>query len=85
VHEDLVNTYNSIVSKNARVQSVQSRSTVIAPLFYAFMGLLCVGFSVFIDKKLFGFLSLMGLGFLVYAVVIYRVNKRAYSEPKHGA
>jgi len=85
VHEELVNTYNAIVSKNARVQGVQSRTTTVAPLFYAFMGLVSVGFSIFIDKKLLGFLSLMGIGFLVYAGVIYQLNRKAFSEPKNEA
>ena len=77
-HEEMVETYDMIVSKNARVYGSASRNTLIAPVFYAFMGVLFAGYALLSGNGVASFLSLMGLGFLVFAAVVYRANRKTF-------
>lgn len=79
-HEPDVELLNSIVARSARVYSVTPRSRYIAPLFGGFMGLVFLGYGFVGGGRTFGFLSLMGAGFLVYAVVLFLFNRRAFGE-----
>jgi len=85
VHEELVETYNTIVTKNARLHAAAQRNTLVAPLFYAFMGFLLLGYSLFNGDGFTSFLSLMGLGFLIFAAFVYRANRKVYAKDRNVA
>jgi hypothetical protein len=81
----MVETYNMIVTKNARLHSAAKRNTLVAPLFYLFMGILFVGYSMLNGEGIMSFLSLMGLGFLIFAAFIYRANRKVYGSDRNVA
>lgn len=77
-HETLVETYNMIIERNAKVYSAAPRNVLIAPLFYFFMGLVFI-WSGLASKQ--GFTSLgfiMGTGFVVFAVVVLFRNRQMF-------
>ncbi|HEX6573176.1 MAG TPA: hypothetical protein VF055_14220 [Steroidobacteraceae bacterium] len=75
-------TYDMIVSNNARVYGSASRNTLIAPVFYAFMGVLFIGYALLSGNGVASFLSLMGLGFLVFAAVVHRANRKTFGADR---
>ena len=77
-HEDMVETYHSIVSRSARIYQTYPRGSLIAPAFYLAMGLLFIGYAVMSGDGPRSFLFLMGCGFIVFAVVFYRFNRKAF-------
>lgn len=81
-HEEMVETYDMIVSKNARVYGNASRNTLIAPAFYAFIGALFLSYGLLSGDGVVSFLSLMGLGFLVYAALVFRANRKTYGRER---
>ncbi len=85
VHEDMVETYNMIIAKNARLHAAAQRNTLVAPLFYVFMGLVFLGYSLFSGEGVTSFLSLIGLGFLVFAAFVYRANRKVYGKDRNVA
>ncbi len=78
-HEEAVNLLHSIASRNANVQASMPRNIAIAPLFYLFMGLTFISWGIFSNRPSF-FSVVLGAGFVVFAVVVYRVNKRAFIQ-----
>lgn len=81
-HESDVELLNSIISRSARIYSVTPKSRYIAPMFYAFMGLLLVGYSFAIRDRDLGLLFWMGAGFIAFSIVTFFLNRRAFGRLK---
>ena len=83
-HEEQVEAMNMIIKKNAKVYAAAPKNVLIAPIFYLFMGLI---FSRFGYQTRDSFASLpfvMGIGFIVFAVVVYVRNKALFSSNKNA-
>ena len=77
-HESLAEATHALVLRSMRVQGTAGRSRYVVPAFYAFMGLMFSFFGLRGDSKADNLLLLMGLGFLVFAVVVFVANRRAF-------
>jgi hypothetical protein len=80
-HENLVETYNALIEKNAEVYDAVPKNLWITPIFFAFMGLV---FAVdgFIARGITDFSFIIGIGFIVFAIIIYIKNKQLFSKTK---
>lgn len=85
-HETAVQLLNDLVARGAKVYSVTPSSRFIAPLFYGSMGLLFAAFG-YAQRGVVNLPFLMGIGFLVFAAVMYFFNRNAYGtgQAKQGA
>jgi hypothetical protein len=84
IHEEQVEAVNMIIEKNTKVYAAAPQNTVIAPIFYLFMGIVFASFGY---QSRDGFSSLsfvMGVGFIVFAVVVYVRNKALFNNQKNA-
>jgi hypothetical protein len=81
-HEKAVAMLNTITDRATRVQATNTKARFAAPVFYSVLGALFLGWGVLSG---FVFVSLLGGAFLIYAVVILAVNKRAFGPDKPDA
>jgi hypothetical protein len=65
-----------------RVQGAAGKAKFVAPAFYAFMALLLLVFGIRSQSWADNLLVYMGLGFLVFAVVLFVANLRAFGKAK---
>lgn len=84
-HEQQVETLNSLIEKNAEIYDSAPTNTLIAPLFYACMGALFVWFGVQSRGGFGSFSSLMGIGFIIFAIVVFIRNRMLFGKPKKTA
>jgi hypothetical protein len=78
VHEQTVETYKTIIDRNSQLYGVIPKSSLIGPIFYGFMGLVFVGFGLYEQSDPINFPVIMGAGFIVFAVLAYRYNRKAF-------
>ena len=81
-HEEDVNTLNSILNQSAKIYAVTPKTRNAAPLFYGFMGIVFAGFGLIKGNGMTDFSSVLGLGFVVFALYIYVYNKKAYAPKR---
>jgi len=82
-HEATVETYNSIVTRNATVYSAaQKGGSLLLPAFFAFMGLVTIGTGLFAGRRVSDSGLLMGAGFMVFGVIFYFYNRRVFGPRK---
>lgn len=62
-----------------QVQATSSRARYVAPAFTAFMGVMFAGYGYF-ERRLISFLLPLSVGFLVYSLVVFLANRRAYGS-----
>jgi hypothetical protein len=80
-HEAAVQLLENLITRSAKVYSVTPKSRFIAPLFYGFVGLIFVFFG-YAQGGILDLPFLLGVGFLVYAVIAYFFNRNAYGTGK---
>ena len=85
LHEARVEEINVMILRSARVSSVTPKNKYVAPIFYAFMGLLFSGYSLFSGEGVRGLLFPMGVGFLAFSAFCLRANLKAYGQIKGDA
>lgn len=85
VHEPMVETYNMIVSKNARMYGSAQRNSLVGPAFYALMGVLFLAYALTKGDGIFGFLSLLGLAFLAFGVICFYINRKTFGADRNEA
>jgi hypothetical protein len=78
-HEQNVVSLNSMVVRASQVQATTIRAKYVTPVFTAFMGVMFLGYG-YLKQALAIFLLPLGLGFLVYSLVIFITNRRAYGR-----
>ncbi|UXY17263.1 hypothetical protein N8I74_09715 [Chitiniphilus purpureus] len=78
-HEQEVSALHSIVDQSRRIHSVTPRTRNAAPFFYGFMGLVFAGYGLFERGSMINLSSVMGMGFIAFAIYIYIYNKKIYA------
>ena len=78
-HEQNVAALNAMVVNATRIQATTSKARYVAPAFTAFMGIMFLGYG-YLKEGLAVFLLPLGVGFLVYSLVIFVTNRRAYGR-----
>jgi len=79
-HEEQDKALDMIITKNTKIYSSASKNTLITPVFYLFMGLVFSGFGYFSRDGVTGLSFVMGVGFIVFATVIFIKNKLMFEK-----
>ena len=77
-HEEMVETYNMIIERNAKVYTSAPKNILIAPIFYAFMGAVFVWTGLTSRQGVTSFIFILGAGFIVFAIVMYLRNRKLF-------
>jgi hypothetical protein len=81
-HEKQVAMLNALIEKNAEVYKAAPINILIAPIFYAFMGLIFVIFGYGYRGGISSFTCILGIGFIIFAIVMYVRNRRLFGQTK---
>ena len=79
-HEDELKSIDMIIKKNAKAYSSASRNTLLAPIFYLFMGLVFAGYGYFSSKGVASLPFVMGVGFSIFAVLIFIQSRKLHKN-----
>jgi hypothetical protein len=79
-HETEVENINMIISKNTRIYSSASQNTIIAPMFYLFMGLLFAGFGYTSKGGVTDLPFMLGIGFIIFGIVNFVRNRAIFGK-----
>ena len=77
-HEKEVENINMLIIKNTKVYKSAPKNTLIAPTFYLFLGLIFAGFGFFSSGGVTDLPFIMGIGFIVFAIVVFIQNRKIY-------
>jgi len=80
-HESAVEIQNAIISKVIQTQQVAPKTKSVALVFYAFMGVVFMVYG-FITEGIGSFLFIMGVGFLVFTVIVMVLNRHTLTSRK---
>lgn len=80
-HEPQVESVNTLITRNTQAQHIAPKTWFVVPAFTAFLGLVFAGYGLFSDSGVGSFTTIMGIGFLVYAAVLFVANHRAFKAP----
>ena len=80
VHEQQVESLNALFLRGARIQGAVGKSKYVAPAFNIFMGLVFAGYGMTTPAGITNMLTILGLGFLVFGVLIFVTNRKAYAK-----
>lgn len=83
-HEQQVEALNMIIEKSTKAYTDAPKNIFIAPVFYLFMGLVFAGFGYFSREGVTGLPFVLGMGFIVFAVVIFIRNKAIFSAAENA-
>ena len=79
-HESDVEDLKLIIEKSTRIYKEAPKNTLIAPIFYLFMGLVFSGFGYFSKGGMTDLPFILGMGFIVFGVVVYIRNRAIFSK-----
>lgn len=83
VHEQIVNTYNVIMERDAQIYRAAPRVGLITPIFAGLLGLVFLAFGLLLKSAPFNLPSAVGLGFIVFGGLFYRFSRRAFGGNSH--
>ena len=75
-------TYHDMFKRNIRMLSVAPRNIILAPAFFAFLGLVFVAWGASSPLGTMNFTVLLGGGFIVFAVLSYWQARRSLAGRK---
>ena len=79
-HEAQVEAMNMIIEKNARIYAAAPKNILIGPVFFLLLGLLFAGFGYFRAGGITQLPFLMGLAFIIFAIVSYVRSRALFRE-----
>ena len=79
-HEAQVEAMNMIIEKNARIYAAAPKNILIGPVFFLLLGLLFAGFGYFRAGGITQLPFLMGLAFIIFAIVSYVRSQALFRE-----
>ena len=79
-HENEVKELNKLVSKNIKIHSNMPKNTSFTNLFYLFLGVVFIIFGYNFDGKYFNLPFIMGIGFVVFSLVIFFRSKVLFKD-----
>lgn len=81
-HEKDVEDLNMIVTQSTKIYTSASKNNLIAPIFYIFMGLVFAGFGYFSRGGVTDLPFILGVGFIVFGIVIFIRNRALFDKKK---
>ena len=81
-HEEIVESFNSILKLNSRAVAAGPRNMYISPIFFAVMGSIFMWFGYNKYEGIQNLSFVMGAAFLVYAIVLFVRVRAIYSRSR---
>ena len=81
-HEDQVTAVHSMVTKAARVQSVNRSNKYLSPALFIALGSVFIGFGLINGGAATSLTVILGAVFLLYGLFLFNVVRKAYAQPK---
>ncbi|MHA6206010.1 hypothetical protein ACXU4B_16410 [Dyella soli] len=66
--------------RNERILAAAPRNIVLAPIFYAFLGLVFIAWALSVHNGFMDFTFVFGCGFLIFAALTYRQARKSLVE-----
>ena len=82
VHEEQVTSTHAMVTKAARLQSVNRSNKYLGPAFFIVLGSLFGAWGFVTEHGVTNFVFAMGAVFFLYGVFLFSVVRKAYAPPK---
>ncbi len=79
-HEHKAAQIEAMMERSLKVMSATQKNVHIAPLFNLFMGAVFLIYGLTSHSGVSNMLSIMGIGFIVFGIVVFIKNKQAYSQ-----
>ena len=84
-HEELAESYHHIIEKNAKVYKDANKNIMIGPLFMGFMGIVFLWSGIISRQGLPNLAFIMGIGFIIFGIVIYIRNRAIFKKNDDGS
>ena len=81
-HEEQVTAVHSMVTKAARVQSVNRSNKYLSPTLFTALGSVFVGYGLISGGAATSLTVILGAVFLLYGLFLFNVVRKAYAQPK---
>lgn len=81
-HEQRAEDLEFVISKNTKAFRVAKKNPLIGVLFCGFMGAVFLGFGLWGRTQISWFSTIMGAGFLVFAVLLFIQNRAVWGKTK---
>ena len=79
-HETEVENLNMIISRNIKILASAPKNTMLAPVFYLFMGFVFAGFGYFSKGGITDLPFVLGVGFIVFGLVVFVKNRALFGK-----
>ncbi|MCK5492994.1 MAG: hypothetical protein KAJ14_07785 [Candidatus Omnitrophica bacterium] len=81
-HETQVSEIDMIIEKNSKIIKAAPKNSLIAPIFYLFMGIIFVIFGYMSRDGFLSMAFLMGIGFIGFSITIFIRVKDLFNNKK---
>jgi len=78
VHESAVESINNLITRSDRIQRMTPKTLYVMPTFTVLAGVVFAGFGFYSPRGPMWFSVVLGLGFIVYGLVLLAINRKAY-------
>ncbi len=75
---------NMIIDKSTKIYESAPKNGLIVPIFYLFMGIVFATFGYLSRDGFLNFAFILGMGFIVFAVVVFIRNRAIFNATKHA-
>lgn len=79
-HESDAEDYKFIMDKSIKIYKAAPKNNIIMPVFYLFMGLVFAGFGYFSRGGIASLPFILGVGFIVFSIIIFISNKAIFNK-----
>ena len=79
-HEAEVENLNMVINRSTQVYKEAPKNIIVTSIFYSFMGASFMYLGYIGKHKSSSTFLLLGLGFIVYGIVIYFKNKKSFQS-----
>ena len=79
-HETEVENLNMMITQNTKIYSSAPRNTIIAPIFYLFMGLVFAGFGYASKGGVTDLPFILGVGFIIFGIIVFYRNRVLFKK-----
>jgi len=81
-HEEQVTAVHAMVTKAARVQSVNRSNKYLSPTLFIALGSVFVGYGLINGGAATSFTVILGVVLLLYGLFLFNAVRKAYAQPK---
>jgi len=79
-HERQVEDIDMLITRNTAIQTSAPKTTLTAPIFYLFTGIVFAGFGYFSTGRITNFPVVLGAGFIVFGVITFVQSRRLFGN-----